>query len=481
VGCGFILLFLITGKKILSAFLGILIYVLTISLNGNIKRGELDESWYLLSYFHLPKIAISDINPYFNTPQIVDYVTFFCFWLFLLYGLFIFLLPLFSRNNENLKTRIRNYKQESNGLISFSIPLLLIILSLTCSYFIISKNKIEKDELNFRTKNHLDYIEKYRKYSYSMQPEIVMAEFNIDIYPELNKLQVKGNYNLKNVDSLNIDTLFLTVPLRESAHIKVKNISLNMPNKVLISDTSCHFFAFLLGNSLCPNDSLSIFYELEIEQIDKPGYRDMHINDKWSIIESRYFVITTGYGFYRETNGGRNVIPETDKKIEFFSVRRNLSGNRVNPIFQYTVSCPNNQILIGDGNFEDEFKTIDRKTMRYNSFKGMDIFNFSIITSTLYEKVTSNINNINVAVYFSSMHKNGAQGILESANKMIINYSEEFGNLPFHSINIVEAPNYRGGGGVHFQTPWFSMKIYLHMILETQIILIRQFTFFLMN
>ena len=466
-GCGFILLYLILGRKSLAVVIGVIIYY--IALLFVFFGDRYNHNWYLLSYFYIPELFNSDINPYPSIFQLSYFGLFYSYWVSLITALLIIFSFIYPRTEEkNIKNRIRNFKRinyKKKYLYVVFVPLFIVLFS---AYLIISFHNKEIKGLKEREQNYEQYTKLYKKYLYSPQPEIINAEFDLDLFPQEKYVLVKGDYWLKNIDSVNIDTLYFTMPLRESANIKFQQIKLNSPHKAIIEDTINHFFAFILDKSLKPNDSVFITYKLRLEEINNAGYRDMHISPLWTLVESRYFVMTIGYGLYREENGGKNFIPKTLQEINYFKERNRLHSNRINPKIKCIISSPINQVIVSDGNLKKKWNIDSRAFYEYNSYPEMDLFNFSVITSSKFKKIYIENNGYKINVFYIPQHEKGAQGILETSNRLINNYTKIYGQLPYKTINIAEAASYRGNGGSSFGNSLvFQEEMFTYDFLDT--------------
>lgn len=449
---GIIGLFLVFGKKSLTIIFMFCIYMFNTWLLNSIKYEDLNPDWLLISWGYLPKTRISDVNSDLSRWEFLIFYHYLIYWISISILLITFFSSFYPRGEKkSIIARIRDGRFEQRGIVYITIVIFALTISIISGYKIHILQKDSNYHYNRNSKAIEEYSLLYRSYFFSPHPEVISATFDVDLYPNEEKLRVSGSYWLKNISYIRIDSLMFTIPLRDDANIRLESLIIHTPSENIIRDTIRNFYVFKLARSLMLNDSVKVEYVLNIRDLGKKTARSVYISPKWTLIRSNSFAIYPGFWIEREDVSDQIKLYDQLSKSGSFDKKRLIEREfRDFPTINLIVSAPNGQIIVCDGVLEGQTKKADRNYYHYKNLPRTRFYNFPIIASSEYEKIDTCINNTLVNLYYIALHRPSAKNILQNAISIISNYNSMYGNLDLQEINIVEAASYRGRGGSCF-------------------------------
>lgn len=454
---GIIGLFLASGKKSLTIIFMFCIYVFNSWLLNWIKYEDLNPDWLLISWGNLPKTRISDVNPDLSRWEFLIFYHYLIYWISISILLITFFSSFYPRGEKkSIIARIRDGRFERRGIVYTTIVIFTLTISILSGYRIHILQKESSDQYNRNSEAIKQYSILYRNYFFSPHPEVISALFEVDLYPNEERLRVSGSYWLKNTAHIRIDSLMFTIPLREDASIRLESLTIHTPSEEIIRDSIRHFYLFKLAQPLLLNDSVKVSYVLNIRDLGKKTTRGVYISPKWTLIRSNSFAIYPGFWIEREDVSDQiklyDQLSESGDYARKRLIEREFSDY---PIISLIVSAPKGQIIVCDGILEGKTKKADREFYHYNSLHRTRLYNFPVIASSEYEKIDTCINNTLINLYYIPLHRPSSKYILQNATSILSSYSLMYGGLDLPGINIVEAAGYRGRGGSCFTNTLF--------------------------
>ncbi|SHH58072.1 ABC transporter permease/M1 family aminopeptidase [Flavobacterium johnsoniae] len=345
---------------------------------------------------------------------------------------------LWKRNSTILKTIRRN---SFNTIQKTTFAFGSILFIAFGSYFFYKTNieypYLTKDDVN----NWSEHYEKqFKKYTNLLQPTIVSVKSNVDLFPEENRYEIKGTYELINNTEKPIDSLLLYID-RNS-----KLTSVEIENAKNLDDVSeFQHYWYRLEKPLEPHQKIKISFSFTSTWSPFKGHTAFN-----SIIEngsfmriSRYFP-TFGYQESNEISSKkerakRHLKPQTPlKKLEDKSKTTNDFVD-----YDAVVSTSKNQKAIGVGDLIGNWKKEDRNYFHYKS-NGKIPFRFAF-SSAEYEIQKTNYKGISIEVFYDKRHSRNVAKLIQDVKNTLDYCQNNFGKYPYKTIRYAEVSAFADG------------------------------------
>ncbi|MCR4034073.1 MULTISPECIES: ABC transporter permease/M1 family aminopeptidase [Flavobacterium] len=358
------------------------------------------------------------------------------------FGLALILLTLtgilWKRNATILKTIRRN----SFNAIQKTTFAFGSILFIGFGSYLFYKTNIEypyltKDDLNNWSEQ---YEKQFKKYTNLVQPTIIAVKSIVDLFPEENRYEVKGTYELINNSEKTIDSLLLYID-RNS-----KLISVEIENAKNLDDVSkFQHYWYRLEKPLLPQQKIKMSFAFTSTWSPFKGHTAFN-----SIIEngsfmriSRYFP-TFGYQDSNEISSEKDRIkrhlkPQTPlKKLE-------EKSKTTNDFIDYdvVVSTSKNQTAIGIGDLIGNWKKDNRNYFHYKS-NGKIPFRFAF-ASAEYQIQKTNYKGISIEVYYDKRHSRNVEKLIQDVKNTLDYCQNNFGKYPYKTIRYAEVSAFADG------------------------------------
>jgi len=358
------------------------------------------------------------------------------------FGLALMLLTLtgilWKRNATILKTIRRN----PFNVIQKTIFAFGSILFIGFGSFLFYKTNIEYPYLTKDDQNNWSeqYEKKFKKYANLTQPTIIAVKSKVDLFPEENRYEVKGSYELVNNSEKPIDSLLLYID-RNS-----KLTSVEIENTKNLDDVSeFQHYWYRLKKPLQPQQKMKMSFAFTSTWSPFKGHTAFN-----SIIEngsfmriSRYFP-TFGYQDSNEISSKkertkRHLKPQTPlKKLE-------EKSKSINDFIDYdvVVSTSKNQTAIGIGDLIGSWKKDNRNYFHYKS-NGKIPFRFAF-SSAEYEIQKTNYKGISIEVYYDKRHSRNVAKLIQDLKNTLDYCQNNFGKYPYKTIRYAEVSAFADG------------------------------------
>ncbi|PWB23600.1 aminopeptidase [Flavobacterium sp. HTF] len=345
---------------------------------------------------------------------------------------------LWKRNSAILKT-IRRNSFNSAQKIAFTFG---IILFSGFGSYLFYKANIEYPYLTEETQNNWSeqYEKQFKKYANLAQPTILSVKSNVDLFPEKNRYEVSGSYELINNSEKPIDSLLLYID-RNS-----KLTSVQIPNAKNLNDVSAfqHYW-YRMEKPLKPKQRIKMNFSFESGWSPFKGHTSFNsiIKNGSFMRISRYYPI---FG-YQESN-------EISSKKE----RRKRHLNPQNPLkkledkskiendfidYDVVVSTSKNQTAIGIGELKANWKKENRNYFHYKS-NGKIPFRFAF-SSAEYQIQKTNYKGISIEVYFDKRHFRNVKKLIQDVKNTLDYCQNSFGKYPYKTIRYAEVSAFADG------------------------------------
>lgn len=455
-------LFLVSFSEwLLVGALAFLVHVLT----NNRNLGFLVLILYFLAVEVLPEFGLEHRLYYFGkTPRPIysdmngygHYVPS-MFWFKLYWGFLATFLVLISnllwvRGTDNrLKLRLQEAKRRlSTGRFAAAHTVALVMsfvgFLLVGSWIYYNTNILNDFRSESREKElQVLYETHYKQYEGLPQPRVKAVNVQVDIYPELRRVDLRGTQHVVNTSAQPISELHLLL----NEELDINGIVLPA-HDIVTDDREVGYRICRLHEPLMPGQTLDMEFDLTVEP---RGFVNSNSNtkivDNGTFFDNYHYLPRLGYDREHELSDPhdrrRHVLPPRQRAlpVESFNARQHMAFSHDADWIDYeaTVSTSPDQIAITPGYLQDEWIEDGRRYFHYK----MDtpIVNFYTFVSGRYEVARDIWNNIAIEIYHHPTHAFNVGRMIEAIKKSLAYYTREFGSYQFRQVRIIEFPVYR--------------------------------------
>lgn len=368
----------------------------------------------------------------------------FSFLVKILYALGIALILLFfgsvlwKRNGSiisSFKNQKINYLQKTM-LVAGS--LLMMGFGSYAFYEINVKNEYltKNEEFNWQQ----EYENKYRQFQNLNQPSIIDVKTNVDLFPEQNRYEVKGSYELVNNSEKPIDSLLLYI----NGYIELKSITVSN-SKLITKDEHFGHYWYKFDTPLLPKKTLKIDFSFTSSWSPFVGHSGFN-----SIIENGSFMRISNYYprlGYQTDNEITNSKERKKRKMPEETPIRKLEDKTTQPYdfinLDAVVSTSENQTAIGVGDLISQSKANGRNYFHYKS-NGKIPFRFAF-SSAEYEIKKTLYKGVSIEVYYDKRHVRNVNELISATKKTLDYCQQNFGKYPYKTVRYAEISAFAEG------------------------------------
>jgi hypothetical protein len=288
------------------------------------------------------------------------------------------------------------------------------------------------------------YERAYRRYETTPQPSVVSVSTTVDLYPSERRFEVAGSYRLENRTGEPVDTVLVSV----RRHLRPEQMELE-------------------GASLERLDAASGMYIFKLPQPLAPGAGTelrFRVNSPAAAVEAtgfNYAVVANGSYLTRQAAfprlgyvAGYELEDPTDRRVRGLGPPRKGVGLVNDPsnddrreewlTVDATVSTSEDQIAIGPGDLEREWRQDGRRYFRYRTAEPTTP-HFGFVSGR-YEVRRVSHRGVSVEVYHHPEHGYNVEKMLATATRSLDMFGERFGEYPRRHLRIAELPAHWGFG-----------------------------------
>lgn len=294
-------------------------------------------------------------------------------------------------------------------------------------------------------KRKAEYEKRYGKYRRTPQPQLTATKLHVEIYPDLQRVEIRAAYTLVNKDTVIMDTLHVD----SNSGIEPAEVAFNRQVSHVLTDKEHGHQIYALARPLPPGDSLQLNFEVHHQQ---RGFSHSGTN-ALVIRNGTYFtnydlLPAIGYQRYRELKDAvlrkkfdlvaRAAIPslyDMEARKRPFSTDTNT--------FEAIVGTSHDEVAIAPGALYKTWKKGDRRYFHYKTdapIRGEYSF-----LSGHYTVRETKWNDIAIRIYHHPDHAMNIDRLQRSVHASLEFYEEQFGPYPFGHLTITERPGADGG------------------------------------
>lgn len=403
-----------------NTYLGI--FILLIGWFGISGLQQVGVDSFLLLFNFSEPMQYSDINRYGH--RLTPYFLVRAYWFLFVILLIIVSYLLWSRGvYQSIGKRLSVLK--TRFTMQIRILGVLIITGFIILGFIIHKEENKELELSKKEQDIVfnQFEKSFSKYAeIKIQPKVTAINLNIEIYPKINKLLVKGNYILINKSSKIIDTILVKTGFDETT-----TFTFDKASEVIDQDTYVKFSVIKLTNGLRPNDSIQLDFMLT----SKPNTlfkNNSKVLDNGTMFKNNIF---PRIGYFLNTNK-KHPSDSTSRSKHFYSQDSDVVSLRT------VISTSEDQIAIAPGYLKQKWKERKRNYFEYQTEH--KIKNSLSFSSGDFEIDKENYKNVALEIFYHKDHKYNLLKMKEGLKAALDYNTKKFGAYQFTEARIIEFP-----------------------------------------
>lgn len=302
-----------------------------------------------------------------------------------------------------------------------------------------------EDEKDLR----ISFEKMYKKYETMPQPRIHRVSIAVDLYPDNGGFAARGTYVLRNVDSVPIDTVVLSV----SEYLKVNKIDFAGGSTHVLSDPSRDFHLYRLARSLAPGDTTTMSFDVALEPrgfTEQIQFTQVVSNGTFL---NNAFLPGIGYDASNELGDEdarkRAKLPEKGRMrppTDPRALRRNyVSADADFVRYDAVVSTVEGQMPITSGYLDSTWTAKGRQYARY--VLDAPIINLWAFQSASYA-VKRDVwtgpggQTVDIELDYHPAHEFNVARMIDAIKRALDYYTPAFGPYQHHLVRIVEFPRY---------------------------------------
>lgn len=439
----------LVNNKYLGHFVVVLYYIVLLFVLPGFGWENL-----LYRFGQLPNFQYSDMNGYGPFVSAL-------FWMHLYWGLAAIMLAVISnifwvrgtdvRWRQRLSLARQRISRPSG--VAFAVSLLVFIAVGGWIYY---NTHVLNSYLtaNQFIRRRLDYEKQYRKFLNTPQPKITDANFQVDLFPEQNRMNFTGTVWLENKTSQPIEEVAMTLWPQEiqpipRPKIEIDKLDFQGGQTEVLKDDRLGFYVYRLPSPLPPHGRIPVDFAIKYAFHGFPNS-----NQQIDLVGNGTFVSDTftphvGYqpGIELEDQSlrrkyGLQPIKDTPK-LEDVAAHQEIYGvpdaDWVNS--ETTISTSLDQTAIAPGYLQKEWVQDGRRYFHYKMDAPI-LFGVSL-NSARYQVLRDRWHNVNLEIYYDPHHSYDLQEMLQSMKATLDYCSENFSPFQFHQLRIIEFPRYQ--------------------------------------
>jgi ABC-type transport system involved in multi-copper enzyme maturation permease subunit len=295
----------------------------------------------------------------------------------------------------------------------------------------------------------ITYERQYKRWERKPQPRIARVTIAVDLHPETQGFAARGTYVLRNVDSLPIDTVVVTLSEELAGTIEFAGGSSHV-----LSDPPRDFHLYRLAKPLAPGDSTVMSFEVALRPRGFPEQiSNTAVVSNGTFLGNGAFMPGIGYEPAQELTDEdarkRAKLPEKDRMrppTDPRTLRRSYVSADADFIrFDATVSTVEGQMPITSGYLDSTWVADGRRYAHY--VLDAPIINLWAFQSGSYavrrDRWTgADGSAVDIEVDYHPPHDFNVARMIEGVKESLEYYTRAFGPYQHHLVRIVEFPRY---------------------------------------
>ncbi|GAB2861562.1 M1 family metallopeptidase [Pseudoduganella ginsengisoli] len=431
-------------------------YALGIALmaSGRVLQG-LDIDHHLASYASLPTLVYSDMNGYGH--YLAGWSWFALYWSLFACALVLVAQAFWARG---LPPAWRQRAVRAIGALRGKTGAALVLCMAACAacggwiYYntnVLNPYLSASAQLDLRA----DYEKAWRGTMSLPHPHIISVKTYVDIFPEQQRVEIRGHYVLQNKTAQPLDTLHIQRSLGPEAGAvsRVDTAITGLPAHTVARDDPRFGIQLIkLAQPLAPGATLPLDFTVRVSH---PGFtnhgKPSPINENGTLFTFDEYFPQFGYNQSLEIEdrnerrarglGEPNRLPSLDDK----AAQRNnfwklygIHGDLVD--FEATMSTSADQIAMAPGTLQRSWEDKGRRYFHYKL--DQPVLPFFSFQSARWEVKQTEWHGIPIRVYYDRKHPYNVDSMIAGAKGALEYFTANFGPYPHKEVRILETPLY---------------------------------------
>ena len=299
-----------------------------------------------------------------------------------------------------------------------------------------------------RQAQQAEYEKKYKPLEAAPQPKITAVDVAVDLYPEEQRVRMKGHYTLQNRTGRALDTIHLI--LRPGDRLQIHRLEFGRPASLVTNDPRLGVRSYRLATPLAPDATLDLAFDLEVPThgfTNSGSTTDVVYNG--SFVNGQMVLPFVGY----QENG--ELATDRDRK-KFGLLPKERMRRRDDPVglaenglandadfitFTATIGTAADQWAIAPGYLQREWTENDRHYFAYR----MDspILDFFAFQSARYAVRKDRWHDVAIEIYYQPGHEYNLDRMIDATKAGLDYFTRAFGPYQHRQFRIVEFPRYQ--------------------------------------
>lgn len=392
-----------------------------------------------------PTVTYSDMNGF--GPFIPSTIWFNIYWIIFSIILVYIVLSFYVRGKE---TDFRQRLRYSNFVLSknkMAIILWAVVFTLSCGFVFYNTKVLNTYDSEKELENkQVDYEKTYKKYENLIQPRFYKFNYTIDILPYERSMTASIDAWAINKSNQPIQELHFSMPqIPDSVDIIISGGNLKL------NDTRLNYRIYTLDKPLQPSDSILI--QFEVSRLTKGFENEVsftQLTQNGTFFNNGDITPSLGYDANSEIRDkNKRIKLKLPKRIRMPGLDENDINARANNYISNdadwvevntTISTSLDQIAIAPGSLIKSWEANGKKYFNYKlDEKSLAFYSFISAKYKVARKVWSGID---LEVYYIPEHEYNVPNMLNSMEKSLEYYTQNFGKYHHKQCRIIEFPRY---------------------------------------
>jgi hypothetical protein len=378
-------------------------------------------------------------------------------WFRLYWAAWVLLLALVARLfwvrgvERSLGERVRLARSRFEGGMASGVVAAMTLVLLVGGFVFYNTNVLNAYERREEGPNRLAAYERtYGRYRDVAQPEMVVTELNVELYPDRREADIRGVHHLMNRTSQPIDTIHVAL----SPEVETGEIELGRPAQAAVIDNELWHHIYVLDEPLQPGDSVRMSWQVRHAPrgFSAGGISTAVVrNGSFFVLASWMPVI--GYQRGRELSapGDRRAhgLPERPaiRSLDDVAARSDRYGmDRV--ALDITIGTSAAQIAVAPGELRRTWSQDGRAYFHYVTDAPVGVEH--AIFSADYVVRRARWGDVALEVYHHPEHTQNVERIIRGMQASLEQMTQRFGPYPYKVLRFIEYPG--AGGSLHATT-----------------------------
>ncbi|HRI32128.1 MAG TPA: M1 family aminopeptidase [Saprospiraceae bacterium] len=407
--------------------------------------GVLKISTNMVKFGATPTVTYSDMNGF--GPFIPSTIWFNIYWIIFSIILVYIVLSFYVRGKE---TDFRQRLRYSNFVLSknkMAIILWAVVFTLSCGFVFYNTKVLNTYDSEKELENkQVDYEKTYKKYENLIQPRFYKFNYTIDILPYERSMTASIDAWAINKSNQPIQELHFSMPqIPDSVDIIISGGNLKL------NDTRLNYRIYTLDKPLQPSDSILI--QFEVSRLTKGFENEVsftQLTQNGTFFNNGDITPSLGYDANSEIRDkNKRIKLKLPKRIRMPGLDENDINARANNYISNdaywvevntTISTSLDQIAIAPGSLIKSWEANGKKYFNYKlDEKSLAFYSFISAKYKVARKVWSGID---LEVYYIPEHEYNVPNMLNSMEKSLEYYTQNFGKYHHKQCRIIEFPRY---------------------------------------